>query len=99
MTPEQLAEKFQVSPELEDRDITDDELDRLLQGTLDDVPLGPEGGKTQIIIKNGKKIRVPVDESLYVQNEEQTKDTNWRAIRDKNEWFNSRYATRYIINK
>ena len=83
MTPEQLAEKFQVSPDLEDRDITDDELDKLLQGTLDDAPLGPAGGKTQIIIKNGKKIRVPVDESLYVQNEEQTKDTaQWKKIKE-----------------
>ncbi len=79
MSVEQLAEKFQVTPELEDRDITDDELDTLLAGTEEEIN---PGQKTQIIIQNGKKIRVPVNDDLYVQNEEQSKDTQWGKIKE-----------------
>ena len=79
MSVEQLAEKFQVTPELEDRDITDDELDTLLAGTEEEIN---PGQKSQIIIQNGKKIRVPVNKDLYVQNEEQSKDTQWSKIKE-----------------
>jgi hypothetical protein len=48
-------------------------------------------------LPENESVQTPIDEDVssdsnqttvdsgYIQNEEQTKDTNWRAIRDKNE--------------
>jgi len=79
MSAEGLKEKFMIQPDVEDRPMTDEELDALLEGF--------EGsgkritGKTKMIIKNGQKIFVPV-ESDYVQNEEQSPTTKWEPVKE-----------------
>ena len=51
--------------------MTDEELDKLLEGFEGDAK--PIKGKRKMIIKNGQRIFVPVDEKdEYVQNEEQS---------------------------
>ena len=76
-TAEGLKEKFMIEPKTEERPMTDDELDELLEGFEDDKPKG----KTRMVIKDGKKIFVPV-ESEYVQNEEQTEETKWEPVKE-----------------
>jgi len=76
MSPDELANKFES--QTEDRDMTDEELDRLLADTEENAP----DGKTQIVIQNGKKIRVPMNPDLYVQNEEQGDQTSWNKIKE-----------------
>jgi len=80
-TAEGLKEKFMIQPDLEDRPMTDEELDKLLEGF--------EGGGKQItgkkrmIIKNGQRIFVPVeDKEEYVQNEEQSDETLWNKTKE-----------------
>jgi hypothetical protein len=77
MSAEGLKEKFMISPQTEDRPMTDDELDDLLQGFEDDKPKG----KTRLVIKDGKKMFVPI-EGEYVQNEEQTDETKWEPVKE-----------------
>tara|TARA_E500000331_G_scaffold77365_1_gene72739 strand:- start:2135 stop:4639 length:2505 start_codon:yes stop_codon:yes gene_type:complete len=77
MSAEGLKEKFMISPQTEERPMTDDELDELLEGFEDDKPKG----KTRMVIKDGKKIFVPV-EGEYVQNEEQTEETKWEPVKE-----------------
>jgi hypothetical protein len=77
-TAEGLKEKFMIQPDLEDRPMTDEELDKLLEGF--------EGGektvtgKRRMIIKGGKRTFVPVEE--YVQNEEQGDETLWNKTKE-----------------
>jgi len=78
MTAEGLKEKFIEQPDLEDRPMTDEELDALLDGYESDNEL--PSGKTQTIIKNGEKIQVPAEP--YVQNEEQNDDTLWNKSKE-----------------
>ena len=80
-TAEGLKEKFMIQPDLEDRPMTDEELDKLLEGF--------EGsgkqitGKKRMIIKNGQRIFVPMeDKAEYVQNEEQTDQTLWQKTKE-----------------
>ena len=77
MSAEGLKEKFMISPQTEDRPMTDDELDNLLQGFEEDKPKG----KTRLVIKDGKKMFVPI-EGEYVQNEEQTDETKWEPVKE-----------------
>ena len=77
LTTEGLKEKFAPEEATEDRDITEDELDRLIDG-FDE----PSDDQTEfdIIIQGGKKIRVP--KKKYVQNEEQSDMTGWNKIKE-----------------
>jgi uncharacterized protein YrzB (UPF0473 family) len=78
ISAEGLKEKFMIQPDLEDRPMTDEELDKLLEGF--------EGGektvtgKRRMIIKGGKRTFVPVEE--YVQNEEQGDETLWNKTKE-----------------
>ena len=76
MTSEELAEHFANDPPVEDRDMTEEELENLLKGfEEDDVK-----GEYDIVIRGGKKIKVP--KKGYVQNEEQTESTGWNKIKE-----------------
>jgi len=82
MTTEQLAEKFSPDPDTEDRDISEDELDALLDG-FDQPDPEEDGKKYKVVIQGGQKVRVPVeDEPEYKQNEEQEESGNWSKIMD-----------------
>ena len=76
-TAEGLKEKFMIEPKTEERPMTDEELDELLKGFEEDKPTG----KTRMIIKDGKKVFVPV-EGEYVQNEEQNDQTLWQKTKE-----------------
>jgi uncharacterized protein YfcZ (UPF0381/DUF406 family) len=78
MSAESLKEKFMAQPKTEDRPMTDDELDKLLEGWEEEQK--PEG-KTKMIIKDGKKVFVPVEDE-YVQNEEQNENTIWNKTKE-----------------
>ena len=81
MSPEGLKEKFMVQPDIEDRPMTDEELDKLLEG-FDDGS-NTVSGKRKMIIKNGQRIFVPVEEKQdYVQNEEQSDQTLWQKSKE-----------------
>ena len=77
MTTEGLKERFMPEPNTEDRDISDDELDELLDG-FDEVE--EPKGEFDIVIQGGKKIRVP--KATYVQNEEQNVSAGWSRIKE-----------------
>ena len=77
MTAEGLKERFMPEPTTEDRDISADELDQLLDG-FDEVE-EPQG-EFDIVIQGGKKIRVP--KATYVQNEEQNISAGWSRIKE-----------------
>ena len=80
-TAEGLKEKFMIQPDIEDRPMTDEELDKLLEGFEG----GAETvtGKRRMVIKNGQRIFVPVEEKTdYVQNEEQTDQTLWQKTKE-----------------
>ena len=81
MSAEGLKEKFMISPKTEDRPMTDEELDKLLEGFDGD---GKKiTGKKRMIIKNGQRIFVPVEEKEeYIQNEEQSDDTIWNKTKE-----------------
>ena len=77
-TAEGLKEKFMIQPDLEDRPMTDEELDELLEGF--DGGEKTVTGKRRMIIKDGKRIFVPMEE--YVQNEEQGDETLWNKTKE-----------------
>ena len=80
-TAEGLKEKFMIQPDIEDRPMTDEELDKLLEGFEGDAK--PIKGKRKMIIKNGQRIFVPIeDKEEYVQNEEQTDQTLWQKTKE-----------------
>ena len=80
-TAEGLKEKFMIQPDIEDRPMTDEELDKLLDGFDDGSKTVT--GKRRMVIKNGKRIFVPVEEKTdYVQNEEQTDQTLWQKTKE-----------------
>jgi hypothetical protein len=81
MSAEGLKEKFMITPKIEDRPMTDDELDKLLEGWETE---NKPKGKTKIVIKDGKRTVVPIEESKqeYVQNEEQTDETLWQKTKE-----------------
>ncbi len=80
MTSEELAERFGVEPDTEDRDMSEEELDNLLDGFNDD----DNGQKTkyEIKIQNGRKVRVPIKEDGYEQNAEQSDNTLWNKTKE-----------------
>jgi hypothetical protein len=79
-TAEGLKEKFMIQPDIEDRPMTDEELDKLLEGFDDGKTIT---GKRRMIIKNGQRIFVPIEEKEeYVQNEEQTDETLWQKTKE-----------------
>jgi hypothetical protein len=78
VTTEGLKEKFAPEPPVEDRDITEEELDRLLDGFKDNPTA--DGQEYDIVIQGGKKIRVP--KVKYVQNEEQQLSDGWSKIKE-----------------
>ena len=80
MTTEELKEKFGIEPKTENRDITDAELDKLIQGFDED---NKNLEQFDIVIKGGKKIRVP--KKTYVQNEEQSESNGWSKILESKE--------------
>ena len=63
----------------EERPMTDAELDELLEGWEEEQK---PTGKTKMVIKDGKRIFVPVKESEYKQNEEQTDETLWQKTKE-----------------
>ena len=80
-TAEGLKEKFMIQPDIEDRPMTDEELDKLLEGFEGDA--NPIKGKRKMIIKNGQRIFVPMeDKEEYVQNEEQSDETLWNKTKE-----------------
>ena len=80
-TAEGLKEKFMIQPDLEDRPMTDEELDKLLEGF--DGEEKTVTGKRRMIVKNGQRIFVPIEEKEeYVQNEEQTDQTLWQKTKE-----------------
>lgn len=80
MTSEELAERFGVEPETEDRDMSEEELDNLLEGFNED-DNGPDT-KYEIKIQNGRKVRVPIKEEGYEQNAEQSDTTLWNKTKE-----------------
>ena len=80
MTSEELKEKFGIEPRTENREITDSELDKLIQGFEED---NKNLEEFDIVIKGGKKIRVP--KKIYVQNEEQSESNGWIKILESKE--------------
>ena len=81
MSAEGLKEKFMIQPDLEDRPMTDEELDKLLEGF--DGGEKTVTGKRRMIIKNGQRIFVPMEDKVeYVQNEEQTDQTLWQKTKE-----------------
>ena len=76
MTTEGLVETFKQDPEIEDRDITDAELDALLAGEDEAEP--KEG--FDIVIQGGRKIKVP--KTSYKQNSEQEESNKWSKIKE-----------------
>jgi len=81
MSAEGLKEKFMIQPDIEDRPMTDEELDKLLDGF--DYGGQTVTGKRRMIIKDGKRIFVPVEEKAdYVQNEEQSDQTMWQKSKE-----------------
>ena len=80
-TAEGLKEKFMIQPDIEDRPMTDEELDKLLEGF--DEGSQTVTGKRKMIIKDGRRIFVPVEEKEdYVQNEEQSDQTLWQKTKE-----------------
>jgi hypothetical protein len=68
-----------IEPKTEERPMTDEELDALLEGFEEE----PTSGKKRMIIRNGKRIFVPVAEKdQYVQNEEQSDTTLWNKTKE-----------------
>jgi len=81
MSAEGLKEKFMIQPDIEDRPMTDEELDKLLDGFDDGGQTVT--GKRRMVIKDGKRIFVPVEEKTdYVQNEEQSDQTLWQKSKE-----------------
>ena len=81
MSAEGLKEKFMIQPDIEDRPMTDEELDKLLDGFDDGGQTTT--GKRRMIIKDGKRIFIPVEEKTdYVQNEEQSDQTLWQKSKE-----------------
>ena len=79
-TAEGLKEKFMAEPKTEERPMTDAELDELLAGFDEDQK---PTGKTKMVIKDGKRIMVPMeDEEGYIQNEEQNDQTLWNKTKE-----------------
>jgi len=78
-TAEGMKEKFMVEPKTEERPMTDEELDELLAGFEEDQK---PTGKTKMIIKDGQRIFVPIEEEGYVQNEEQSEETLWNKTKE-----------------
>ena len=76
---EGLKEKFMIEPKTEERPMTDEELDKLLEGWEDEKPTG----KTRMVIRDGKRIFVPVEnDQQYIQNEEQSDQTMWQKSKE-----------------
>jgi hypothetical protein len=78
-TAEGLKEKFMAEPKTEERPMTDAELDELLAGFEEEQK---PTGKTKMIIKDGQRISVPVEDEGYVQNEEQNDQTLWNKTKE-----------------
>ena len=78
MTTEQLVEKFAADPNTENRDISEDELDKLLEGFEEKTE---DGKKYKLVIQGGQKVRIPIEDE-YIQNEEQKESGNWSKILD-----------------
>ena len=69
-----------AEPKTEERPMTDEELDELLEGWEEE---NKPKGKTKMVIRDGKRIFVPVEnESTYVQNEEQDETTVWQKTKE-----------------
>ena len=54
-------------------------MDELLEGFEEEQK--PKG-KTKLVIKDGRRIFVPVDDEVYVQNEEQSDQTMWNKTKE-----------------
>ena len=75
MTTQEFKEVFGIEPKVEDRDITDQELNKLIDSFEED---NADLKEFDIVIKDGKKIRVP--KKTYIQNEEQAESNGWSKI-------------------
>ena len=85
MSAEGLKEKFMIEPKTEERPMTDEELDALLEGWNEEPEVKPDQ-KTKTIIKDGKRITVPIEDpqTEYIQNEEQNDQTLWQKSKELN---------------
>jgi hypothetical protein len=82
MTSNELKEHFSIDPVTEDRDITDEELDELLDGSDEQPDQSKISGRKKLTIKDGKRVFVPVEEETYHQNQEQEVSNNWSKIKE-----------------
>jgi hypothetical protein len=78
-TADGLKEKFMIDPKTEDRDMTDDELDKLLDGWEEKQKPDPTI-PMKMVIKDGKRRMVP--DTSYKQNEEQSDETMWNKVKE-----------------
>ena len=72
--------KLAPEPDTEDRDMSEEELDKLLDGFDQPTP-EEEGKKYEVKIQGGKKVRVPIEDN-YIQNEEQDDTTMWNKTKE-----------------
>ena len=77
MSIQEFKEMFSIEPKVENREITNEELDKLIESFEED---NSDLKEFDIVIKDGKKIKVP--KKSYVQNEEQAQSNNWSKILD-----------------
>jgi len=82
MTSNELKEHFSIDPVTEDRDITDEELDELLDGSDEQPDQSKISGRKKLTIKDGKRIFIPIEEETYQQNQEQEVSNKWSKIKE-----------------
>ena len=83
MSAEGLKEKFMIQPDVEDRPMTDEELDELLEGFEGDAKRLVKG-KRKMIIKNGQRIFVPMEDKAGVRTERRTEVMKRYGTRPRN---------------
>ena len=78
MSTQEFKEMFSIEPKVENREITNEELDKLIESFEDDNAVNQDLKQFDIVIRDGKKIKVP--KKTYVQNEEQKESNGWSKI-------------------
>lgn len=72
LTNQEFKEQLQPEPKTEDRDMTDDELDKILDG------FETSEQEFDVVIRDGKKVKIP--KLKYEQNAEQQNSNSWSKI-------------------
>jgi len=78
MSTQEFKEMFSIEPKVENREITNEELDKLIESFEEDNAVNQDLKQFDIVIRDGKKIKVP--KKTYVQNEEQKESNGWSKI-------------------